>query len=64
MIKKKKKKKIKKAHGHGVCEANLGWNFDKRQNKKIIEYLLKWVFLRYSLKFSENFEIESLLGCS
>jgi hypothetical protein len=46
-----------------ICEPNLKWNSDNRQNRKIINSLLKWDFLRYnSPKFSENFEIKSLLG--
>jgi hypothetical protein len=30
-------KKIKNWIAHGICEPNLEWNSDKRQNREIIE---------------------------
>jgi hypothetical protein len=52
---------IKYSIAHEICEPNLNWNFDNRQNKEIIESLLKLTFLSFSPNFGENFEMESSL---
>jgi len=51
---------------HGICKSNLGWNSNKRQNRKIIECLLKRVFLRYLPKFNlvKTSKWRACWGCS
>jgi hypothetical protein len=40
---------IKYPVAYEICELNLEWNSDKRQNKEIIESLLKLIFLSFFL---------------
>jgi hypothetical protein len=38
-VKWKEREMIKYSIAHEICESNLEWNFDKRQNREIIEFV-------------------------
>jgi hypothetical protein len=59
IVKWNERKMIKYSIVHEICEPNLEWNSDKSQNREIIESLLKWSFLNFSLNFGKNFEMKS-----
>jgi hypothetical protein len=52
---------IKYLIAHEICELNLKWYSNKKQNWEIIESLLKLTILSFSPNFGKNFEIESSL---
>jgi hypothetical protein len=35
---------IKYSIAHKICESNLEWNSDKRQNREIIKICWNWLF--------------------
>jgi hypothetical protein len=52
---------IKYSIAHEICEPNLEWNSNNRQNKEIIEFV-EVDFLEFFLSnFGEKFEMESSL---